>query len=62
MFKLWRLGDANETFFVVDDVLRVDWAFSIYDKQAIEVVQKKVFLVVVDESERVRSERRAEAQ
>ena len=40
------VGDANKTFFVVDDVLRVDWAFSINNKQTIEVVQKQVFLVV----------------
>jgi hypothetical protein len=39
-------GDANETFFIVDDVLRVDWTFSINNKQRIEAVQKEVFLVV----------------
>ena len=43
IFTMW---DANETFFVVDDVLGVDWVFSINNKQTIEVVQKEVFLVV----------------
>jgi hypothetical protein len=44
------VGDANETFVVVNDVLRVDWAFSINNKQTIEVVQKEAFLVVTNPS------------